>query len=118
MGITDRLKEEARKRLLKREMEDKLSGLVSDERAEKITNTLLGDEEENSEVNNESGREKEDEESSSEDVEEASWLDKKAEEAEEYMEEDSGPVTSLDDMDELIEEKKRKSGQTDEDERE
>lgn len=102
MGIKDRIKKEAQKRILKSKVQDKLSEVVSDEKARRITDKLLSVSEDSGEQEDETGDKQDQEESDT-------WLDKKAREAEEYMEEDGGPVKSIDDMDELIEEKKRES---------
>jgi hypothetical protein len=128
MGITDRFKEEAQKRVVKKTAKSALKKVVSEDRADDWVESVFnedgsqkkgdGDEESDSDSNsiqisgddtknqNDSKtdeiKDKKDDVLSS--VEER--LDKMAEDIE--NEDDSGPVSSLDDMEEEIEKKRQK----------
>lgn len=104
--------------MLKSKIRSLLTKIVSEKRADNLVNELfdemdkvdkdkLSDEETNNEVEDEKitdGNEETNNDGIVSDIDD--WLSDKEEEAEEYMEEDDGPVTSLDDMDDFIEDKK------------
>lgn len=128
MGITDRFKEEAQKRVVKKTAKSALKKVVSEDRADDWVESVFnedearqkddGDAESDSDSNSIqiSGDDKQNQNETKTDeikdkkddvlssVEEK--LDKMAEDIE--KENDSGPVTSLDDMEEEIEKKRQK----------
>lgn len=100
MGIKDKIQKKIKNRVLKKTLKDKVSSLISDEKAREVASDLIKEGE-----GSDSGTGEE----------EDSWLEEKAQEAEDNMEEDDGPVTGLDDMEKRIQDMKDKTDEAEED---
>lgn len=119
MTLPDKIKNEVEKRILRNKLKALLTKIVSDERADDIVEGLF-EESDKFNNNNDSNNSKtvsDDKVSDGNETEDDNgvlsefddWLSEKEEEADEFMEEDDGPVTSLDDMEDRIQEKKDKT---------
>lgn len=119
MTLPDKIKNEVEKRILQNKLKALLTKIVSEDRADNIIDGLF---EESDKFNNNTESNNSETSPDSENIDKNQteddngvlsefddWLSEKEEEADEFMEEDDGPVTSLDDMEDRIQEKKDKT---------